>query len=252
MDLNPRTPKRLFAVRIPEVTEAAPDPAYEVNKVAMPPEMGESLDGQLSLDFVPEDDTTPAEVDPELQEQFTAWLDEQELLAQAAARALTEPPAAEYFTRDCPLPTCQAQARVPKAGDSGDVLGIGMSIGSATLLENMLTEHLEGHTLAEWIAALAYYQGSPGVVPAAGVVYPDGVTPGAGHRDPARQALVDAMDARLGGKRPTAQSNPADIKAFDDAQRANREARRAFAANLRSTIPKWSADQGEGVVGMKR
>lgn len=252
MDLNtkPAPARRLIAVKIPDqtlpaITEAAPDEAYEANEVQMPEEMGESITGDEPVLLEPEEPNGPTE-----EELYQYNLDQfEEDIFDVLA-----PPEPEYFTRDCPLPTCQAQARVPKEGDTGDVLGIGMSIQSATTLESLLTGHLESHTLGEWVAALSYYQGGVNGAPvaAAGVVYPQDVTPGAAHRDPARQALVDAVDARLSGKRPTAQSSPADIKAFDDAQRANREARREFAKNMRSTIQPWSPDQGEGVVGMKR
>lgn len=162
----------------------------------------------------------------------------------------------EYYLRDCPLPTCGAVIRVPKDGDEGDVLGIGMSMRAATQLEELLIDHLEEHSLGEWMAALKHYQDQQAPArpaPTAGVVYPTetGITPGPRQRDPLRAAAVAALDARLGGNR--APATPQDAAERDAQLRARRAARREQQAKTSpyDLSPRYSPDLPAGTVGIK-
>lgn len=182
--------------------------------------------------------------------------------AQAEYEAKQAAIEATYYSRPCPLPTCDAIARVPKGSDHGDVLGLGMSMGAAQELEHLLLTHLSTHPFGDWIAALKQLQDQLDALqtqqyvspPQAGIVQGEagvGVIPGPAQRSPEKQAAVDALDRRLG--RPATPQSPQDVAAHDAALRARRAAQRAAPPPDPYTLtPRWSSEQGDGTVGIKR
>lgn len=197
-----------------------------------------------------------------------ALIREEEKKAQAAYEAQQAEQAAieaAYYSRHCPLPTCDAIARVPKGRDEGDILGLGMSMAAATQLEELLLEHLQSHSFGDWIAALKAQQEtidalgrSAFAAPAAGIVRQEslvsdpGIIPGPARRSPEREAAVRALDARL-GSRATSPVPPEDVEAHDRALRELRARRRAQREMTPYDLtPRWSADLENGVVGIKR
>lgn len=221
------------------------------------------------------EDDLPLRTGPNAMEQAMAdLLERTEIAAAKQARVLYDEQQAEqahleatYYSRHCPLPTCDAIARVPKGSDHGDVLGLGMSMEAAAKLEGVLLGHLSSHSFGDWIAALKAQQETIDsmltqayATPAAGIVRQeslvaaplDGMIPGPAQRSPEKQAAVDALDRRLGRGAPAPMS-PQDTAARDNALREARARRRAAPPPDPYTLtPKWSSEQGDGTVGIKR
>lgn len=274
-----RTPLRV--VRLPRAStpdsqpkifeggEALPDSEGEDFPMPISPEEAEAL--RLAGIELTSDDDLPLRTGPTAMEEAMGDLLERmerdkaaELYRhQQAEQAHLE---ATYFSRSCPLPTCDAIARVPKDNaDDGDVLGLGMSMASAIQLEELLIEHLHGHSFGDWIAALkaqqetidsmgrqAFATPSAGIVRQESLVSDPGLIPGPAQRSPEKQAAVDALDRRLGRGAP-APLSPQDAAARDNALREARAARRAAPQPDPYTLtPKWSSEQGDGTVGIKR
>jgi hypothetical protein len=266
MDLNDLAPLEpappLKIVRLSRRNEEVEVPVFEGGE-ALPESAGYDVghpispEEQAALDLADKEwDTNQiALLDTEMQQAKRAAY---ELAEEAAAKAAYEAHLEDSFhSRECPLPACETVIRVKKDGDQGDVLGIGMSMAAASKLEGFLIEHLQSHNLGEWMAALqeAQEEAKKARITAYGpahvaVAAQEGIIPGAKHRDPAKQAAVDALDARLGRSRPP--STPQEAADRDELLRARRAARRAVQPSPFDLTPAWSQNLGDGVVGIKR
>lgn len=237
-DLPDPPAPRLRAVRVkPEAVAELlelPDPTLEVY------EGGESLGESVLEDLEEPHDFPPYDDSKTIAESLDEAIEQ-------AAESYSKVWAREH-TRSRSCPVCPAVVSVLDEGE--DLLGIGMSLRAAEELEDEYRRHLNSHTVAEFLAKIESLQQAQAA--RAVVSYPaaDGVVPGPAVRSPERQAAVDALDARLGkAKAPTP---PVDTEAHDNALRAARAKRAAQQPTPYDLTPKWSTDQGEGVVGLKR